>query len=107
MVRRLCDLETSRIGAPYIYAISNLMVNSSWCTPNIYDDHYRYHDDDDDDDNNNNNNNNTILLYIYNCKSYLNFDSSGIQTQDHTRQTQHSKPRTKLYFIVWLYIFFM
>jgi len=25
----VCDLETSRIGAPYIYDISNLRVNSS------------------------------------------------------------------------------
>jgi hypothetical protein len=26
----LCDLETSRIGAPYIYDISNLRVNVPW-----------------------------------------------------------------------------
>jgi len=25
----VCDLETSRIGAPYIYDISNLRVNST------------------------------------------------------------------------------
>jgi len=25
----VCDLETSRIGAPYIYDISNLKVNTS------------------------------------------------------------------------------
>jgi len=25
----VCDLETSRIGAPYIYDISSLMVNDS------------------------------------------------------------------------------
>ena len=29
MLRLLCDLETSRIGAPYIYDISNLRVNVS------------------------------------------------------------------------------
>jgi len=27
VVRRVCDLETSRVGAPYIYDISNLRVN--------------------------------------------------------------------------------
>ena len=27
MLRRVCDLETSRIGAPYIYDISSLRVN--------------------------------------------------------------------------------
>jgi hypothetical protein len=26
----VCDLETSRIGAPYIYDISNLRVNGQW-----------------------------------------------------------------------------
>jgi hypothetical protein len=26
----VCDLETSRIGAPYIYNISNLRVNKNW-----------------------------------------------------------------------------
>ena len=39
----VCDLETSRIGAPYIYDISSLRVNDltlilltwrKWCTPN-------------------------------------------------------------------------
>ena len=28
----LCDLETSRIGAPYIYDISNLRVNVATCS---------------------------------------------------------------------------
>jgi len=27
----VCDLETSRIGTPYIYDISNLRVNSLYC----------------------------------------------------------------------------
>jgi len=26
----VCDLETSRIGAPYIYDISSLRVNCNW-----------------------------------------------------------------------------
>jgi len=39
----VCDLETSRMGAPYIYDISNLRVNDltlilltwrKWCAPN-------------------------------------------------------------------------
>ena len=28
----VCDLETSRIGAPYIYDISNLRVNEKQCS---------------------------------------------------------------------------
>jgi hypothetical protein len=33
----VCDLETSRIGAPYIYIydISNLRVNDHYSTPNV------------------------------------------------------------------------
>jgi len=31
----VCDLETSRIGAPYIYDISNLRVNVNNCVPNF------------------------------------------------------------------------
>ena len=43
MLRRLCDLETSRMGAPYIYDISTLRVNDltfilltwrKWLVPN-------------------------------------------------------------------------
>jgi hypothetical protein len=31
----VCDLETSRIGAPYIYDISNLRVNAVWQLRNL------------------------------------------------------------------------
>jgi len=27
----VCDLETSRMGAPYIYDISHLRVKETWC----------------------------------------------------------------------------
>jgi hypothetical protein len=64
----------------------------------MYYDHYRYYDDGDNDNNNNSNNN--ILLYIYNCKSYINFGSCRIRAHDHIRQNQHPKPCKKLYFIL-------
>ena len=31
----VCDLETSRMGAPYVYDISRLRVNCWWCTPHL------------------------------------------------------------------------
>jgi len=32
----VCDLETSRIGAPYIYDISNLRVNETWIFGTVF-----------------------------------------------------------------------
>jgi hypothetical protein len=37
----MCDLETSRIGAPYIYDISNLRANHSFLHPFVLENKYK------------------------------------------------------------------